>query len=241
MTSARGNLIPTPILDKNGKLTTVHKKNVSEKTTTSFPPAQILGLSRSNEPYKQLLKSLKDQSRQGSLSAKELKSNLIAISSLDAKVVEEANHLISSGSEYARNRVRREIESRVQNYHEHDDPELASKLLKSSMLAVWHATELVQEDGMDIDYEDVYESLTWYSGPTPEENDHWRGIAILVVIDIPDTDENKQAFIEWASYVAEPAQVVALAKERSTLNPAVLRPLLEQQRDVNTAIKEGIL
>lgn len=264
------NLIPTPIVDKRGKRTTVHKKPATAASTRSAMPGPVLPAEPDTAlAHREELKAL--LSGDGNFTS--LMTDLDAI----MKMIDEDNagsvplfiRLLTTGTESARARTSSVIKADMIDIQEAFDAakrgDTGSPVWKYDCMTSWHPSSgdhalrawnvmnVIEEVGNGVNANDVFYQIgdleMLYSTVDPDCQNHptedsfWRGTAALgMCSDVPYKEEEPRVkkFTDWAGSHEDISSVIRVAMERETLDVDVLEDILSRQ-DPNSPIREGLL
>jgi hypothetical protein len=263
------NLIPTPIVDKHGKRTTVHKKAVTTATVRNTLPGPALPPEKGKvrAPREELKLLLSDGGNFASLIT-DLDVILNMIDEDNAESIPLFIRLLTTGTESARARTRGVIKTDMIDIQEAFDAakrgDTGSPVWKFDCMDSWHpassdhalrawnAMNVIEEVSNGANANDVFYQIgdleMLYSAADPSFQNHptndsfWRGTAALGMCgDVPyKDDQHVKEFIDWAGNHDDIGMAVRVAVERDTLNVEVLEDILSRQ-DASSPIREGLL
>lgn len=261
------NLIPTPIIDKRGRQTTVHKKPVTAETKLRAMPVPSLPAAEVS-PLDDLTDLL---SADGEVASKvpDLRMILEMINKDHAESVSLFIRLLASGTEAARDRALgviktnlidiqdafdsfRHGESGSPNWWE-DCIDSWHPTADSNVLRAWHTMTVIEEADNGVNANDVFYQISdleiMFTAVDPRfqnyptEDGFWRGVAALAMCEeapYKEEDSTLKKFIEWAGNHDDVRKVIGVAKERDTIRVDVLEDILSRQ-DANSPVREGLL
>jgi hypothetical protein len=264
------NLIPTPIVDKHGKRTTVHKKAVTAATVRNTMPGPVLPpepdkTRTPREEFKSLLSG--DDNFESVMTDLDLILNMMDED--NAESIPLFIRLLTTGTESARARTRGGIKTDMIDIQEAFDAakngDTGSPVWKYDCMNSWHpassdhalrawnAMNVIEEVDNGINVNDVFYQIgdleMLYSAVDPmfrnhpREDSFWRGTAALGMcgdVAYKDDDQHVKKFIDWAGNHDDIGMAVRVAVERDTLNVEVLEDIISRQ-DANSPIREGML
>lgn len=249
------NLIPTQVVNKNGVLTTVHRKPATGAVTDGKLPAPVppAGKADSRASFSEtILGSGADDAQQRALET-------LYVFSPELK--ELSQRLVSTGTETGQRLVRETLANAaarlVSTYQRTGKPSSASRtdgLLAANIIQAWSYGNVREEAGIAPDeIKDADLAALRYThsmvvvypespyNDIPDEDHramstvveaHWRGVSALTLCMDPETlpDEmwnHIDAFIPWAAGHKDIGAVIKVAKERDNLNPEEIQQIID--------------
>lgn len=265
MNKQRSHLIPTLVMDKNGKQTTVHKKPLDVAATISgIPPVTIAPKLTDDHAKAVFLDKLEY------VDPERLPDDYELINGIDSTVIPYVSDLMTRGSESAQNAalsyLNEEIDymnDQIDAYSDIDRTEgqalvvkAVTAELKANTLAVWHVGAMADELEIEFDIYTVIQIAsiiharmhsTPHEAQTLEDHAYWRGLGIFILSD-PNTltrDANDfpsdKNFVRWAGGHDQPLAIHRLAVEYATTDVASLEDLLTQTKTTAQSLVDGIL
>jgi hypothetical protein len=265
MNNQSNHLTPTPVVDKNGILTTRHKKadTAPPAKTPSIPPVSLATAPSYEEGSIEHLRALiygKDADTFN-------KEYLSLMDDDDKKIIPLAIRLLTTGSDIARSQVRATLESALYRladaYDRSDIDELwrdrcrdaRSPYIKHDMLTAWTASNIIDELELTDNPSILGNKVTYLDEALAtvldrSMNDHyWRGLAIAALTDLKVDRYNPQdgslrnarVFAPWAGEHSDPARLINVAKERGTLEVRTLIGVMNEQDATAAALRDGTL
>lgn len=256
MTLPRNHLMPTPIVDKNGKLTTVLKKPEHSSTIANAlsltPP-----LLATNTEGSKLLATLEDhltahsdigESHGGANYWGVVKGNVEFLESDESEFLDFLNKITTTGTLQTKERtIAHVLKTLMAASIDHD---MAASMeqdidhidfLKSGICGAWHISELIEEINESEHFYLRTRNSVIYKSHSEEGNadeQKWRGLAIFSYIEIEGYHSD---FVSWADTRSDPKTIIAIAREWQTFDPAVIQEIIDQQQSVATSLHNGIL
>lgn len=263
MSQNRSHLVPTPTVDKNGVLTTRHKKpeNTSGDKANSIP--QVSVMQESPSYVEGSIEHLADLVYGQDSAAY---SEVFRLMREDDKTTAPLGvRLITTGSELAKSEVRTVIDRAVSElFYAHNESDINdlwrdrchnswSPVIKNHMVAAWNIGNVIEETGCTlrpsfmhgdiIDLDAALNPLGTY-GDRSRDTVYWRGLAAVVATDLGIGEGRKQdarPFALWAGKREDLSRIVTLAKERRTLSPSNLQGIMDEQDRAAAPLREGTL
>lgn len=265
MSNNVNHLTPTPIVDKNGVLTTRNKKmdTAPSVKATGIPPVSLTPSPSYKEGSSEHLRAL--------IYGKDADTFEISYFSLlnedDKKIIPLAIRLLTTGSDITRSQVRATLETAlyrlVDAYSQSDEDELwrdrcrdaRSPYIKHDMLKAWNASNLIDELELNENpsilgnkITHIDEDLATVLDRSGDET-YWRGLAIAALTDVKvdrynpqdNSLRNARVFAPWAGKHQDPARLIKIAKERGTLEVRTLMGIMQEQDAVAAPLREGTL
>lgn len=255
MTNTRNNLTPTVITDKNGKITTVHKKlpNGATRVLGASPVlvSQKTQTTRSEQEREEFLLFVKEHALMAPhLPADVVTANAEALQYKSPQTITLMNRLLGTGGGPSRRRVFKNITMILPTmFQEPRDYDNDAKSLEEILLSSWHASEITEElklpnsefAGISVQTNKHYHNFTKTSVRDEGEETssaRWRGAAIAAAI----TDSAPHpSFVPWASKQSDVPRVVKIAKQWETTNPETIETIMTQQDSIHAPLHDGIL
>lgn len=265
MNNQRNHLTPTPVVDKNGVLTTRNKKadTAPSAKAPSIPPVSVTPAPSYKEGSVEHLRSLiygKDANGFN-------KGYISLMEDDDKKIIPLAIRLLTTGSDVAQSQVRATLESALYRladaYDRSDEDELwmdrcrdaRSPYIKHDMLTAWTTSNIIDELELSenpailrnkVMYID--EALATILDRSGDEK-YWRGLAIAALTDVKvdrynpqdGSLKNARVFAPWAGDHQDPARLIKTAKERGTLHVRSLIDIIEEEDRMTAPLREGTL
>jgi hypothetical protein len=265
MNNQSNHLTPTPVVDKNGVLTTRNKKTdvTPSAKASSIPPVTLAPAPSYKEGSIEHLRALIYGKDAGTFN----KSYLSLMEDDDKKIIPLAIRLLTTGSDIARSQVRATLENALYRladaYDRSDIDELwtdrcrdaRSPYVKHDMLTAWTASNIIDELelnenpailGNKVTYLD--EALAFVVDRSGDDN-YWRGLAIVALTDLKVDRYNPQdrslknarVFAPWAGEHQDPARLIKIAKERGTLEVSTLIGVMKEQDETAAPLRDGAI
>lgn len=259
------HLTPTPVVDKNGVLTTRNKKvdTAPAAKVSGIPPVTLTPAPSYAEGSIEHLRALiygKDADTFD-------KAYLSLMEEDDKRTIPLAIRLLTTGSDIARSQVRATLESALYRladaYGNSDVDELwrdrcreaMSPYIKHNMLAAWSASDLIDELEIDTNPTLLGDRVTMIDDDLATQLDrsgdekYWRGLAITALTGIKvdrfnpqdKSLKNARVFAPWAGKHEDPARLIEIAKERGTLEVRTLLGVMDEQDKTAAALRDGNL
>ena len=263
MSQNRSHLVPTPTVDKNGVLTTRHKK---PETTTGAKVRDIpqVGIMQEQPSYAEgsiehLADLIYGQDAAGYTEVFKM------IQEDDPTTVPLAIRLLTTGSELAKSETRAFIDAAAGEmfwaYNESDQDDLWrdrchrswSPTIKMNMVAAWSIGNVKEETGctlnpsfMNSEILELDTALNRFRPFADRSGDaaYWRGLAAVSATDLgigEGRDKDAHSFALWAGKQEDLSRIVTLAKERRTLNAGDLQDIMNEQDRTAPPLREGSL
>lgn len=251
------NLVSTPIVDKNGKLTTVHKK--SQRASNAAPPNP--SLMTKPEPATPEINYFTDLLCYSA----HIEADSYTINQTNPSVIPHINELLSTDNEETLRAVTNALNSELASlrpyivslgdadvmYREPGYPKLCS--LKATATAAYEISTLSQElktssyyIAIHIDravtlHEQYHPRATLHS--SLKDQSYWRGLSLFTIItDEISTRDDPTNFINWAMANSDKtADIYRIAKLHKTLNLNHLSALLSQDTSTSPSLTDGLL
>jgi hypothetical protein len=245
------NLIPTPRTDKNGRTVIRHMKDRllgNQKPTQTIP---VVAQPRTGNYH----------GRVGSIvryyllelpnfhvpipATEDFSKAMGGLNENVPDILVTIERLMSVGTESARKAVALCLldEVKMAQYGV-GDIVVKPKLLESRLLALWNAENVADEAGLSgrLDFRKKSRLII-----TPEEgysDAEWRGHAAFRLAfettKSPCDSGNLIEFIRWAGREKDIAKVIEFARERRTIDPGTIKPLMESSES-NSVLRDGLL
>lgn len=265
MNTSRNHLTPTPIVDKNGMVTTRHMKTATTTATsgTVIPPV-TMGKSSphpegSIEQVCELIYGRNDADEHERLVVGLMQED-------DKKTLPLAARLLTTGNDIAQSSVRAVLDTALSDimyaYGESDDDELWrdrchgawSPFIKHNMMAAWNVGSLLEETGDSTNprfleedihrIDSVLNPLATY-GDRSADNTYWRGLAAAAMTRVyqntKDDAKTIRGFVMWAGKHNDVSRVIATATERGTFNVVSLHEIMAEQDRTASPLRQGTL
>lgn len=258
------NLIPTQIVDKNGVVTTRHKKqeNTAGKKAVipavAMPPSPQQTTTAEDHDKLAIQKFLTAVNAAGSPYF-ETAANLIHEN--DRTTIPLAMELLESGSDKARHEVKMMLRYALDElagayeYAEEDEKWRDncngswSPRIKHQMMALWSLGNLVDDIHKDIrpladDARQMDYMLHLLEGYRDRSGDaaYWRGLGIMTLnVFKVGSPENGKAFATWLGSQDDYEPLIAIVKERNILDIPTIIYILDEQEKTASALKLGTL
>lgn len=265
MNTSRSHLTPTPIIDKNGVVTTRHMKAspTTSTSSTAIPPVALKKPSSypdgSTEQFCEMVFGRDAVGDHEKMVVKLMQDD-------DKKTLPLAARLLTTGSDIAQSNVRAVLDTAVSDIMcaqgESYDDELWmdkcstawSPFIKHNMLAAWNAGNLLEETGSSdnprflendiIQIDSALNPLATY-GDRSADSTYWRGLAAAAMTRVyhhtKDDAKTIRGFVLWAGKHDDVTRVISTATERGTFNVVSLRELMDEQDRTAVPLREGNL
>lgn len=252
------NLVPTPIVDRNGKRTTVHKKASTSGMASVIPPVAISSaVSVTGTDIKRFMRHVSDyDTPEGNLAAAQyIKDN-------DPQLLLVANDIQEN---YKGGQFQTEVDATIATMltslkgiialgaQSSFYPDFKGNALRSTatrLLAAKYTQEVI-EDLTPLDtFNSISTRVRQYNDylakkaelDEPSYNpDYWKGVAMLAVANVPDIRmelDINSGFLPWLAHHESPMAVISVIKERRTVDRSHIEDILSQS---NKALNDGAL
>lgn len=271
MSTNRSHLVPTTVLNKNGVVTTVHKKPDNALTQpTAFPP---VSLPAEHDDFEDVLRLVLLVPTSASAITPHFRGLLEEVRDNDPDSITLAARLLTTGSSAAQERAANSLFEALANmrtardiygdkganetWRERNCARSWSPEIKHDMVGAWHLSQMIEETGQtfESDEMDGLERRLRSTDPRPtnfgrntddysRDDSHWRGLAVLTLTDLQFDYTQKEEiikFLPWAGNHEHPDQIIDLASERGTFERDTLTTLLTTQENTAPALRQGTL
>lgn len=178
----------------------------------------------------------------------------------DPETVALVIRLLSSGTLAAQEEVRSHLNSVLTIIDQDDndpdkgeEPEPFGEPLRHDIILSWHVANMATTTQADDDIDSLEDSATGWDyllhkgegGERSPDDDYWRGLSILGICATHseyEADEEKASeFIRWAATRTDPERIITISKERDTIDVATLRNVIDQQDQITSGLRAGVL
>lgn len=263
MNQSRSHLMPTPIVDRNGVLTSRLMKNglAAPAQRSGIPTVSIKpdALHQTENTVDAVMDLVADKG-----GVQHDRRFFECLDEDDPETLPLAIKLMTSGSDISQHRTMglllylvnsmRHASEMHRNWQNHCDTSW-SPFNKHTLLTSWNACEIIGETGstytplqIETEVSRLDENINVYSshGDRSHNNDYWRGLAILASGNIDyfalsrDDREHAGEFAVWAARQPDASAIIRIIEERRTIRIDTVSDLLAQQSS-NLPLGKGVL
>jgi hypothetical protein len=247
------NLIPIPRIDKNGRITIRHmrqEKDVPQGPRNALP---VVSIAAPAQPVEDRVKSLWEAIAPLNKlfsSEERFTKDFVNLMENYPRLAATTERTFTTGTDRARRlamRIADNFLSILRQTYNGYAPEKFEDIFNKQLLERWNAYNVGEETGLA----ESLEMNTPSRISIPEDvlyrfdDAAWRGYAAArLAFEVPGargSTGNIMEFIYWAGKRDDLRDVIDLARDRGSMDPKVLEPLISASADNSTALRDGLL
>lgn len=256
MTSRSSHLVPTSTVDKNGKITTVHKKPMTTIMSSQAMPSVTLSTPTVDDEKITFLGNFDYSSKY------RMEEDYRIIQECDPTIIPHINNLANSGSALAHEAMfnylsyeLNDIDDMIDSYEEYEEgiASVFERLPELKMIATmaWNVGSMLDEVGSKSAVRNTSSNAIaqhWknhpdaYSATLADDTAYWRGLSLYVIAtQQTDANINHFEFCEWAGNHPDPSGIHRMMTRHNTSDLDEIKDLMKREADTAPALTQGIL
>lgn len=251
MDKKNSSLTPTTIVDKNGKITTVHKKPAIAPTHSTIPSVTIA-------PQQEVFLARFKYS-----SPSNMKRDYRIIQDYDPTIIPHINKLIDTGTKTGKDMILAYISFKLSDMGDYINSYIDQqvgvesaqrgmvKRFKTTATAAWYLGIMARETKVRVTAaRDIENSLAqhWRHHESPnteatlEDSAYWRGLAVFTLASKDSRLPNDHVeFAHWAGAHTQPERIHNLILKHNTVSVEHLKEIMAQEDVTAPSLIQGIL